>query len=445
MVITLHTDGYASETSLEIHDLSNNSTIYTIGYGSQAPNTTQSYTFCAPNGTCLKADLYDIGGNGGSNFDIVFQGNTYTSAPGGLFGHLSTALLGGTICTDISPVLDSGAYFIKSAGKLTIGNGNIFRGSILGNPVNGEVCLGIRNEVSGWVSGDKIALGESNQINGYNNIQLFGKDYGSNCQSGSGLPAHDMHITNGPWGNVADGCDPNAEIIPSDEDITLIGEGPEMDIHPGHFGDVIVKDGAKLVYFPPLDPNIEGPFYYTMESLTIDGGIFKSAGGGVLCDIFINTKTLIIGNGAEVSANINCEQIIVGDGNVFKGEFQATEPGNEFVIGDNNVFDDPICPACLNHKKEKQGNGSIEQIPQMKIWPNPSDSGEINIAAPAGKLEVFNLNGLSVFDAELDGPDTGNVQVKVISTKDLRPGMYISRVITTDGRILNGKFLLLGS
>lgn len=442
MTITLVTDTSPNETSFEVHDLNTKNVLFSISGANLPPSSQITYTFCAPKNHCLKADLYDAAGNGGSKFSISFLSQSYNSEPGSnSFGHIATALIGATSCTDLGQVLDSAAYFILSAGKLIIGNGNNFQGSILGNPNSGEICLGLENKVTGWIRGDQIALGDNNKISGYHHVQLFGNDYGVTCQTSSGLGQNEFHAAPSPIGNTSDACRIDWISDPAGKRLNVIlkGEGEEMVIKPGVYGSVKISNGAQLYYLGNADAT---PAKYFIEELIIDNASMTP--GGVLCDIFMYANKLSIENGAYVEANINCELIHIGDYNTVKGIFEANDATKPFVIGNYNSLSDPLCPACGNSNK-RPGLGRIAPEQQLKIWPNPSIWGEIHLACPSGKLEVYNLQGKMVHSANLKVVSGKNKGFYHMSTEKMNPGMYISRVITANGQVLTGKFLLLGS
>ena len=429
MTINLTTDSNNQETSLNVHDLTTGSIIYSISAGSQAANTTQTYMVCANSSHCFKADLLDAAGNGGASFTIVFQSQTYSSATS--YGFISTALMGTAACTDLSPVLDSASYFIKSAGPIKMGSKNSVSGSMLAGSSGGNICMGDRNGIRGWVKGDKISLGNNNSFSGYQGIDLFGNDYGINvCNQSSGLPGSGFHVTPDPMSNTTDDCE-DIEVVPSNNDITLAGPGAFQTIGPGQYGKVTLSGGATLRLH-------EGA--YSIEEIDIDGAKLAPVIGGILCEVLISTDKLAFTNGSTVKATINCKSTNIGEDNIFEGWITMDDPGETMYIGDRNKLSAPTCLPCESMKNK--GNGSIDDQPRFQIWPNPSDSGEIRFSnMDAGQLEVYSLEGKLVASISVDGPSGRNGFS--VNVQHLKPGMYIGKMTQASGAVARQKFQLL--
>lgn len=442
MLVTLTTDANNQETDLNIHDLTSGTVLFTLPTGGQAANTTQTYTVCAEYAHCYKADLLDAAGNGGASFSIVFQSQTYSSATS--YGHISTALMGTAACTDISPVLDSASYFIQSASPIKIGNMNRFKGSVLAGANGGNICMGDQNGVTGWVKGDKIGVGLNNNFGGYNSIEMFGLDWGTGvCSQSTGMPGGNLHVTPDPMSNTTDDCE-DIEVVPSNNDIHLVGPGATQTIPPGQYGLVTLVGGAHL--------RLEAGAY-SIEEIDITNAKLTPVQGGTLCEILISTDKLAFSDGSTVEATINCKAVDIGDDNHFMGYLKVTDPVGPFVIGDKNSFVEPRCIPCEEGgaKIQAPGNilrgkkhGSIEPKSHFEVWPNPSDTGEIKVAGTdAAQLDIFDLDGKHVESKALEGRE--GKAVITLDLRHLKPGLYIGKMTHATGEVEHRKIMLRGS
>lgn len=440
MTIAVQTDANYQETSMKIHDLTSGTTIWTLPAGSQAANTLQTYTVCATNANCFKADLLDSGGNGGATFTIYFQSNVYSSASATGYGYISTALMGGSTCPTYSEVFDSASYFIRSAGPIKVGDKNKFVGSVMANKSGGDICMGSRNTVTGWVKGDKVGMPTGNIIAGINGIGIFGNDWGAGvCSQSSAMPVDDMAVLAKPQTNSTD-CEVQP-VVPSLVHINLNGPGSTQTIDPGNYGVIEVNNGATLYL---------NAGQYTMGQLSLSNGKLMPAGGGTLCEILISSDKVSFTVGSTVHATINCESVHVGNNNVFKGVLETTDSSEPMLIGNGNLFEGPTCPPCEEGKinklrNPKRGHGSIDATPEFKTWPNPSDSGEIHFSyAQDGSLDIFDLQGEKVMSVELVNTNIGIESTYTLDVQDLKPGMYIGRMTTASGQVASQKITLLG-
>lgn len=431
MTISLSTDAFPLETSFEVRDLTDETVLFSVPGTALAANTTQAYSICADDSHCYLARVTDTGGNGGATFDIVFQGNSYSSAGPGGYGYITTVQLGATPCLDISPTLDTASYLITSAAPVKIGSMNRFYGSILADQSTADVCLGERNMVQGWIRGRKIALGSLNTITGYNGIELFGTDYGIGvCSQASGLGQNDFAVNSQPLGNTTDDCE-EAEVVPSDQDIFLAGPGSMLTIFPGNYGKVTIQAGAALF----LNEGV-----YTMEELSVSNSKLIPAPGGILCEILISTDKLTLDH-STVQATINCKSLNILDENDITGDLTVDDPIGTTEIGDKNSFSAPNCPPCQLGSKRRPGRGGIDEVPRLKTFPNPSDSGEIYFSyTEPGTLEIYNLNGRLVHRQELLERASKEAQIYELDAQILEPGMYIGRMITNTGQVLSQTF-----
>ncbi len=435
MSITIVTDAQPQQTTFNLYELATGNVLFSVSPTNLPPNSTLNYNVCVPSGGCVKGDLLDSNGDGGSDFYLTYNGQVYTSPLGANFGHLNTIVVGPASCSDFSQINDSTAYVLRSSGGIVMGKGNKIGGPVLANPSSGDICMGPRNRVNGWVRGRKLQAAPNNVITGKNNVELFGLDYNLNgCTTTSGIPSNQMGITTGPMGNVGQ-CVPEDEAVYGEQNIFLTG-GDEGVLDAGNYGNVTVTNGATLFLYND---------YYNIENLTIAGGTLKyGGGGGVLCDIFIRSAQVTITFNSTVHANINCDWVIIGDGNEVIGEIQTEDPGTEMQIGNFNSIQKPECPACQealqNGSKQEEDDG-LGLSPDFRVWPNPLQGQEINFHSnEAGELSILNLSGREVYHRPLS---------EGISTIDLNPeefpgGMYISRLTTSSGRALHQKFLVTG-
>lgn len=441
--IILYTDSNPQETTFELYDLATGNVLLTASGSMLPPNGSQMLTAWIPNGGCIKGDLSDSAGDGGSDFVINYQGNTYSTSLGTNFGYLNTIVAGPAGCSDFSALDDFTNYLVRAEGGLQIGNSNNFEGSILGNPVTGDICMGIRNDVDGWVRGSKVGIPASNQIDGLNNIDAFGLDLGYDVCSGSNpMPAGGLHVTPTPMPNVGHDCLPDDLTEYGDEDLYLSGVNTEHTLDPDfqddvrEMGDVVVTNGATLYLYNE---------YYNFRSLVVSGGkVIYNGGGGTLCDIFIRAQDVVVTFNSTVHANINCDWINIGNDNEIIGEIAMEDPTTPLVIGDRNTFKEPICPPCQAPAAITLKNNVQVEKELLYVWPNPVNGNQFQVQAPGGsELEIFDMLGKRMFVGEMPG-QSKEMTTLSIDTFAFSEGMYISKVTMPEGRVLNRKFMVGG-
>lgn len=438
VAITIQTDDYPQETSFQLRDITDSQIVFTISSTQLGSNGTFTFTTCVPTGHCLKTELIDAAANGGPSVTLQYQGNTYTSPDPGNFNQFETILMGSTSCTDVSPIQDWGNYVITARGGLRVGNGNYFDSPIAGGQVNGNVCVGSRNKIQGWIAGGEVGVGDGNSITGHNSLNRFGTAPAIRpCGTNQSPAIDDMHIYTGGIGNSTD-CK-MADLIPPGVESVIVPNGATEIILPGNYTSIIINEGATLLAF-------KGG--YTAQEIIVDGGRLLPGGGGVLCDIFFQTSNFQFSNGSTIRATINCDHVIVDSDNEFEGYLHVMDPTQVSVIGDKNIFKKPACPPCeeaLNNKKEgDQGFAPMNTPGNFEIVPHPVSGDQFRISAadlslPA-KLSIFHISGTLVKEIALR-----NMQDLEFRDKGgLAPGMYICKLDTLDGNVRTKKLLIQG-
>lgn len=438
VAITIQTDAYHQETSFQLRDLTDMQVVYTISPTQLGPSGTFTFMACVPTGHCLKSELIDAAGNGGSSVSLQYQSQTYTSPDPGNFDQFETILMGSNSCTDISPIQDWSNYVVTTRGGLQIGNGNYFDSPIAGGQASGTICIGERNKIDGWVSGGDIGIGRDNHITGYNSLLRFGTAPAIYPCGADPFPTiGDLHVTPRPIGNSTD-CK-MADIIPVGSEAVIVPNGATEIITPGNYTSIIINEGATLLAF-------KGG--YTAQEIIVDGGRLLPGGGGVLCDIFFQTSNFQFGNGSTIRATINCDHVIVDSESEFEGYLHVMDPTQVSVIGDKNIFKKPACPPCeeaLNKGRQgDQGFVPIKTPGNFEIVPHPVSGDQFRISAadlslPA-KLSIFHVSGSLIKEVVLH-----NLQdLEFQDRGGLVPGMYICKLDTLDGNVRTKKLMIQG-
>jgi len=159
------------------------------------------------------------------------------------------------------------------------------------------------------------------------------------------------------------------------------------------------------------------------NSLIVAGGSFDSAGGVPVNNIaaWNGTTWSALGNGL----NGTVYTLAVYDSNLYAGG-NFTSPGNGIAKFNPTL---KIPPIVI--------------IDSVNIFPNPN-MGQFTVVCPPAIItgskpiiEVYNLLGEKVYSAGLVGGNT------IISLGEQAPGIYIYRIITADGNLVNpGKLVV---
>ena len=434
--ITLTTDANPQETTFQLRDLSTGSIIFTAPSSLLGPNGTYTFNVCATPGNCLKSELIDAASNGGPAVTITYNGMTFSSPNPGVFDMFETILIGGTNCTDLSPVDTWANYPITSVGDITIGNGNYFGGPIAGGQQDGTVCMGIRNTVNGWISGGEVGVGNFNAISGFNGIKRFGTAPSVQpCGANANPVIDDFHVRPGGVGNSTD-CK-MADIIPVGTDAVHVPNGVTELIGPGNYTTIEVEAGGTLLAMPGG---------YTAGELIIDGGRLLPGGGGVLCDVFFQVSNFQMTNGSTVKATINCKAVNIGSNNEMEGFIHVIDKALPSSIGNNNKFELPACPPCedaLNKKgKGDQGFVPFENEFDFDLYPNPVQGDQVQIVATGlafpARLSLFHISGALAKEYRYNS----EAEFGKAATDGLAPGMYICKLDSQDGASRTHKLLV---
>lgn len=436
--VYLTTDANPAETTYQLRDLTTGQIIFSVPPTFLSPNTTYNFNACATAGHCLKSELIDAGQNGGPSVAIVYDNNlTFASPNPGVFDQFETILVGTAACTDLSPVDDWTNYLITSHGPLSIGNSNVFNGPIAGGLVQGSLCMGVRNHVNGWVTGGEVGVKSSTYISGYNGIKRFGYAPGSvPCGNNPSPIIDDFHINDGGLYNSTD-CE-LGDLLPMPSGPITIPSGVTEVIVPGVYTDIVIESDATCLA-------MKGG--YAAQTLLVDGGRLMPGGNGPICDIFFRVNHVTITDGSTVLGIINCDEVVIGNGNEVEGWIHIMAPGSSSSIGNNNVFNEPTCPPCeeeANNKSQQgdQGFAPIETELDFELYPNPVMEGRFSLAATGleypAVLSVYNLSGMKVREVKMN--DASDLQVQ--AGDQLVPGMYICKLDSRDGASKTRKFMV---
>lgn len=99
--------------------------------------------------------------------------------------------------------------------------------------------------------------------------------------------------------------------------------------------------------------------------------------------------------------------------------------------GDCMDYNEEICKFIINHSKSS-GTGiftpSVNDV--LKIWPNPAKD-IVNINASSGRAMLYDLSGKLHLSTRFEGEN--------LNVSTLRPGTYLIRIITNEGKTMSGK------